>query len=64
MKTIAFVFVPVARVEDFSTRLSDCLASLPDSTATIKHAENEQNGTEHCPFWTWFLPNPLGEPKR
>jgi hypothetical protein len=64
MKTIVFVFVPIARVEDFGERLSDCLASLPDSTAPTKPVENERNGTGSYPWWTWFLPNPLGEPKR
>jgi hypothetical protein len=64
MKTIVFIFVPIARVEDFSERLSDCLASLPDSTSPIKAAENERKGTDAHPFWTWFLPNPLWEPKQ
>jgi len=64
MKTIVFVFVPIARVEDFRERLSDCLASLPDSTAAIKPAEKKRKRADSYPFWTWFLPNPLGEPKR
>jgi hypothetical protein len=63
MKTIVFIFVPIARVEDFSERLSDRLASLPDSAAPIKIATSERNGADPYPFWTWFLPNPLWEPK-
>jgi hypothetical protein len=65
MKTIVFIFVPIARVEDFSERLSDCLASLPDSTGHIKPAEKNKNERGNFyPFWTWFLPNQLGESKR
>jgi hypothetical protein len=65
MKTIVFVFVPIARVEDFSERLSDCLASLPDSTGPTKPAEKNKNEKgDPYPFWTWFLPNQFGESKR
>jgi hypothetical protein len=64
MKMIVFIFVPIARVEDFSERLSDCLASLPDSTASFKASERERKGMDAYPFWTWFLPNPLDEPKQ
>jgi hypothetical protein len=64
MKTIVFIFVPIARVDDFRERLSDCLASLPDSAVPIKLSENKRNQANSYPFWTWFLPNPLGEPKR
>jgi hypothetical protein len=63
MKTIVFVFVPVAR-EDFRERLSDCLASLPDFTGPAKPAENKQNRPDSRAFWTWFLPNQPGERKQ
>jgi hypothetical protein len=65
MKTIVFVFVPIARVEDFKQRLSDCLASLPDSTGPTKPAEENNNGKgDSYPFWTWFLPNQPGKSKQ
>jgi hypothetical protein len=64
MKTIVFVFVPIAR-EDFRERLSDCLASLLDSTGPTKPAEKNKNEKGNSyPFWTWFLPNELGESKQ
>jgi hypothetical protein len=63
MKTTVFVFVPAAR-EDFRERLSDCLASLPDSTGPDKPAENKQKRLDSHAFWTWFLPNQSGEPKQ
>jgi hypothetical protein len=65
MKTIVFVFVPITQVENFSERLSDCLASLPDPTGPTKPAEeNKHKKADSCPFWTWFLPNQPGESKR
>jgi hypothetical protein len=65
MKTIVFVFVPIRRVEDLSQRLSDCLASLPDSTEPIKPAgKNKVAKGDYYPFWTWFLPNQPGALKR
>jgi hypothetical protein len=56
----------IVQVEDLRGRLSDCLASLPDSTAPTKPAEKNQNekGDDSYPFWTWFLPNQLFESKR
>jgi hypothetical protein len=61
MKAIAFIFVPVARVPDFSERLADCLENVPDWAALVrptqKHGDNEDAGA----FWTWFLPNPLSK---
>jgi hypothetical protein len=65
MKTIVFVFVPIARVEDLGGRLSDCVASLPDSIGPTKPAAESKNGKgDSYPFWTWFLPNEIGESKR
>ena len=65
MKTIVFVFVPIAQVEDLRGRLSDCLASLPNSTGPIKPAgKNKKEKGNSYPFWTWFLPNDLGVSKR
>jgi hypothetical protein len=63
MKTIVFVFVPIARVEDFRGRLSDCLASLPDPTGPTKPAEKNKHKKSY-PFWTWFLPNQPEESKQ
>jgi hypothetical protein len=64
MKTIVFVFVQIAHVEDLRGRLSDCLASLPDSTGPIKPAKKNKNEKgDSYPFWTWFLPNEPGESK-
>jgi hypothetical protein len=64
MKTIVFVFVPTAR-EDFRERLSDCLASLPDSIGPTKTAEKNKNENGNSyPFWTWFLPNQPEKSKR
>jgi hypothetical protein len=65
MKTIVFVFVPITRVEDLRERLSDCLASLPDSTEPTEPAgKSKTEKGDSYPFWTWFLPNQLGESKR
>jgi len=64
MKTIVFVFVPISRAEDFNERLADCLTGLPDLTVPIQPPKNKKKCVDDYPFWTWFLPNPLGEPKR
>jgi hypothetical protein len=62
MKAIAFIFVPIAHVPDFSERLADCVENIPDCTALVGPAQQQGKTADSCAFWTWFLPNPLGEP--
>jgi hypothetical protein len=64
MKAIAFIFVPIARVPDFSERLADCLESVPDCIALVSPAQKYSKNAAACAFWTWFLPNPLLEQKQ
>jgi hypothetical protein len=64
MKAIVFIFVPIARVEDFNERFSNYLNTLPDPAAFVKPAENRRKNANSSSFWTWFLPNPLRQPRQ
>jgi hypothetical protein len=64
MKAIVFIFVPIAQIEDFSERFSDCLDTLPDLAALMKPVETRRKNTGSYAFWTWFLPNPLRQPRQ
>jgi hypothetical protein len=64
MKAIVFIFVPIARVQDFSERFSNRLDILPNSAALIKPVEARARNPDSYAFWTWFIPNPLGQPKQ
>jgi hypothetical protein len=64
MKAIVFIFVPIARVQDFSERFSDCLDTLPDSAALVKPVAARRKNMDTNAFWTWFLPNPLRQPRQ
>jgi hypothetical protein len=64
MKTIVFIFVPIARVQDFRERFSECPDILPDWAALMQRVEARDKNADSYSFWTWFLPNPLGQAKQ
>jgi hypothetical protein len=63
MKAIVFIFVPIARIQDFGERFSDYLNTLPDSAALAQPVEFRGKNADSYSFWTWFLRNPLGQPE-
>jgi hypothetical protein len=66
MKTIAFVFIPVASAGDLKGRLRESTAifsesAVSDSAAELSNPEHELDG---CQFWTWFIDNPCPRTKQ
>ena len=66
MKSIVFVFVPFdGSQQELDHRLRDCLRALdpPEPGGAAPSPAAGPAAPQAEPFWTWFLPNPLPEPK-
>jgi hypothetical protein len=64
MKTIAFVFVPVASADDLKGRLRECTATFSESAVPGPAAEVSKPEQDGYQFWTWFIDNPCPHAKQ
>jgi hypothetical protein len=60
MKTIAFVFIPVASADDLKGRLRESTAIFSEPGVSVPAAElsKPEQEPDGYQFWTWFIDNP------